>query len=291
MRRFFSLYLVVLPFWISSAFAEVEADAPQTRRSQIRLSVSSSRNEFRATELSANIGLDEKWSFVSGIGGERSEGTRTATSWYAGFDTQISPSIDANISFQSRRDLGEVRAAGVSSGVGWEVSSLWHGEYATELATQFTYLKYTADAQGPTRLREEGIRHHSVNLLLSQELSEAVSLSLSGTRYGFGNSTADELSAAISSRPNLSSPVLSVVNGFPKRAYGLNVDWQCSESLLFSPSVFRVEYESGASSKGLGLSSTLELSRNWNITLGFSGTRNSDASTSGLVDFALGYRW
>lgn len=257
----------------------------------MKLSVSSGRNEFRATELSADLGLDEMWSFISGIGGERSEGTRTATSWFVGVDSQFTSSFDSNISFQSRREPGEVRAAGISTGAGWELSSLWSAEYATEIAFQLTYLRYTADGQAPARLREEGIKHNSVNLLLSQEFSETFSLSISGTRYGFGNSTAAELSAAIESRPNIATQVMSVINGFPKRSYSLNAYWQISESLLLVPSVFRVEYENGASSKGLGWSSTLDLSSHWSITLGFSGTRNSDASTSGLADFALGYRW
>ncbi len=296
---------LIVPFVLCGGMGIVEAAEPvegqdiknetkesTKRKSKVQFSLFSGRDEFRESELSAVIGLDAIWALTGALGVEKSAGTRTASSFALGTNAKLSPDFDANISISSRREPESVVARGLTMGVNWNFASLWGAELASEIGIQSTFMRYKQDQGTHTRVRDGGISQNSLVLSFSQEFTEKWALNTSYTAYGLGGANAAELSRAIGSRPNVSPGFLSVVEGFPKRAYGIGSDYQPEEDWSLGVQLFRTDYYDGSHGRGLSLSSHFDLKKEWGAGIGLSGTRNDTTEQkSALLELSVSYRF
>jgi len=266
--------------------------SPPKRKSQIKFSVLAGKDRYRDSEVSAQLGLDPMWALTGSGSGEKSDGIKTASAFSLGVSAQFSPDFDSNISFRSRREPDSVVARGLSTGFNWNLASLWKGEQATELELQATWMKYKQDEGSRTKVRDGGISQNSVLLSLNQELNSDVAIQGSYSLYGLGGADAAVLSQAIASRPQVNEGFLTVVDGFPKDAYGLGADFQVREEWSIGLNLFKTNYFNGNTSHGISVSTNLDLNKEWSAGMGISTTRNtSDDSTNSLLDLSVAYNW
>lgn len=271
---------------------EITTQASENRESSIKLTLYSGRDNFRETEISGSFGLDSVWALNGSVGVERSDGIRSASSFSFGATSKLSDQLDFNSKLISRREPDSVVARGLVLGIGWDFSRLWDAVLATELGLQATFMRYKQDDGTRTRVRDGGISQRSISITLAQEVSESTQLSVQYTAYGLGGADANELSQAVSNRPNITPEFMSVVQGFPKRQFGVGSDFILNDDWGVQFHVFRTEYYSAPASRGLSLSADYSFDKSWTIGAGVSGTKTgSNDSNQGLLELSLSYRF
>lgn len=276
----------------SNEESAVKIGLPTKRKSQIRFSVMMGRDQYRESELSARLGLDPVWALNASIGGEKSEGIRTATSFSIGASANLNSDFDVNFSLQSRREPDSVVARGVTAGMNWNFASLWESERSSEVSLQGTFMRYKQDEGLHTRVKDGGISQNSLSATFTQEVSAVFSMNLNYTTYELGGSNSAELSRAIGDRPNVSPGFLSVVEGFPKRAYGIGGELQINEDLTLNAQVFKTDYFNTDANRGMSISAHFDVDPSWTVGVGASGTRAASSDQKdGLLDLSLTYRW
>jgi hypothetical protein len=261
------------------------------RPSQLELMALTGKGDFRASELSVGLGLDTRWKLNGMIGSEKSYGVTSARLFELGVDLRTSADFSTSLGIISRREPDEVLGRGMSLGLSWNAASLWGGVYETRLSSSVRMMKYKQDAGSRTRVREGGIPENSLTLGLSQELDSTWMLKGSYTGYGYGNSTPQELSQAISNRSNVPEGLYQLVEGFPKRSTLLGVDWQVTESLLLGLNFFRTDFANSSEARGLSVFMNYDFSAQWTGGFFTTGSKSSTDVRSSLFGLSFGYKW
>lgn len=265
-------------------------------------------NDYLGLDVSAGIGVSPSTRATGRIKLSRSQDPATESESNGsgelrlGADSRLTEAVGARAQLLGRSEPSELKAAGLSVGADYELSSLWDGDLGTLVAFDLEGIAFSqADSQetvnrGKKRsktiaLSNPDIKQVTAGLTVMQEVAESASLSLSLTRYGYSENDA-ELTQAVKKRRFSFSGITGLVEGFPRDAVSLGGDWTPVERWTLAASVSSTRYpaeEERLFAAELSASFEALLDTEVEVGLARSGSPTLDASTT--FSFGVIHRW
>ena len=290
----FAIFLCLLSFTAFSAeqkpasqSSSTVADAKEitddikanNRNKLIQFGVNFGKDRYTGSFVGLDWGLDPVWQLRVSLGREKNDRITSATQFSLGANARFNEFLYSFVEFNRSREPDSVVSHSVELGTDVTLQK-------TVLGLALRFARYNQDGLR-TRIRDGGIPENSITLKALQNLGESSYVRMAYTKYAFSGATPAELSRAISNRPNFSSDLQSVVDGFPKQSTSLGAGTNISQSTAIDLTVGRVNYANGLSQHSLSLSPEIELSESTAFALLLSTTRTSDDVKNGLIGFTI----
>jgi|GEM_PF-5535319 len=255
----------------------------EKRSSRLEWSSIFARDSYRSHLLGAEIGLSNDWALLLNAVSQKSERVSTASTFQAGADHDIDDRSSINFGILYMREPADVIGRGATIGMDRAFDTPFLNAKRTTLTIQGTILRYRQFGRLSNRIRQNYVSQNSVFLDGHQELLERFNVGVSVTRFAVGGGSPEELSQAISNRPNVSNGLLTVVNGFPRQNTSARAEFEASDKLLTTLEVFQTNYASSYFTRGAMVSALYDITRHWRLTGGVSGTKDSNGNRGGGI--------
>ena len=237
------------------------------------------KEKYSSGFLGLDWGLDSIWQLSTSFNREKNEQVTAATGFSLGINGDFNETLSSYFEFSRSREPDSVVSSGLDVGSDIHLAQ-------TTLGLGLRFARYNQDG-ARTRVRDGGIAENSATLRLSQKFNEAFSARASFTRYGWGGSNPQELSRAISNRPNYSYDLQAVVEGFPKQTASLGSKFRFTPEAAMDLTLGRTDYTSGQKATSFSISPEFDLNEMVTLELLFSGTKSDTGTKSGMLGFTM----
>lgn len=269
----------------TAVFAEDVADTT-TEQSQnsirartVHFGMNFGKEKYSAGFVGLDWGLDSVWQLTTSFSREKNEQITAATGFSLGINGDFNETFSSYLEFSRSREPDSVVSNGIDLG-----SDVHMRETTFGLGLRFA--RYNQDGSR-TRVRDGGVAENSATFRLSQKVNESWNARTSYTRYGWGGSNPQELSRAISNRPNYSYDLQAVVEGFPKQAFTLGSKFRFTTDAAMDLTLGRTDYASGQRVNSISVSPEFDLNEMVTLAFLFSGTKSDTGTKSGMLGFTM----
>jgi hypothetical protein len=266
-----------------------EDEKPQNRSSRAEILYQTGRDGYQAGRLYSDFGLSPDWQLNISGAAEKSSTAEVSTSAQAGANSWWGESGRIKFGLQFRLEPNDVSGAGFYLGGAYVISDLWDSDWMTEVSLDLNSIRYAQTNQRRlSRILGNTVLMTSWTLGVTQDVLESLQATLSYTGYGYGNSTAETLSNAISNRPNVSVGLLQLVDGLPKSNINLGLIWQVS-NWTFVPTYSSTTLAFDEKLSGWNLQVDYQWSDDMGVTA--EASLSSGTQTSSLFGAGLFFQW
>lgn len=296
-NKFYVITLIVFAS-CSTGLAQEDADPvmiSDKRDSRVSALITAGRDRYRDYMWNGELGLDETWLLQARVSAEKSERVTTASGFLLGFDRRFESEdqetlTDFNFGIIGKREPDDVIGRGATLGVVRAfVTPGWRGR-VTEFSIQGTVLRYRQLAGRNNRISKSYVAQNSLFLDFKQELNKKIALGVSVTRFNVGGDSPENLSRAISTRPNTNNGLVTVVDGIPRQNTALRGEFGVSDFTLLTLEFFQTNYASENFNRGVMLAGDFTVNSDWSLTGAASTTRDSQGQRGGgVLQLGAGY--
>jgi len=213
-----------------------EASEPAKRQSSLYSEIGIGRDSYRSVDLSAQIGVDERFALPIGISRNENAFTDPALAFFVGGDWDLGVNLTPRVVLNYFAEPNQVKGVGVSVSNRFHLEGLWEGRRSSVLTLGLEgtrYSKRRTSGPGTTALEfskqgrgrggstsgllgSVGILQVSAWANWSHFFSDEWSIFGSAQKYAYLGAGATDGNAAISDRPFVSSQAAMLVDGFPE---------------------------------------------------------------------------
>jgi hypothetical protein len=237
-----NLTCIVFPWGMSGSFAaDTGTGTPggiaEKRPTSVYAGLSFGRDEYRAQELSARIGVSDVFLFPFGISRYTNGFTDASLSFFAGGDWNLGRNLAPRAVLNFYREPNSVTGLGISLSNRFHLEDWWHGKRTSILTAGISGTRYadrsvstagtessglflskSGKGRGGSRssLLSAGVFQASTWLDWDHSLSDRFGISASVQKYFYVGAAPVDGNAAISDRPFVPNQAQLLVDGFPE---------------------------------------------------------------------------